>query len=557
MTARRSWRAVANGIVLTWLLVLPLRAAPPGELCLADGSGLRVADARLLDGLGPYRAPPVSKNAEAQRYFEQGMVVGWGFNFAEAVRSFRAAVARDPDCAACRWGIAWALGPSINHEVVAADLPAIRDALLQARVYASDARTRALVESLSLRFPAQGTTLAAADEQRYADAMVALAGRYPADADIAILAAEALLTAHSYDWWRSDGAPQPWTPQILGLLERALALAPDHVGAHHYRIHLYDESPTPQRAVESAQRLPQLAPGVGHLVHMPSHTWLRLGRYHDAVLANRDAIAADERYAAATRADAAYIAGYALHNRHFLWTAALWSGESQAARAAAELLATTAARWPGEDLTAGTRQHLQAAPWLTEVRFGRWDEILARQRDAQEGVYLRGIAAYAQGTARARRGDVAGAQRELRAVKGAQRQVRAEALKIKGINSADDLLAVAADLLQADIAAARGDRAAAVRAARRAVTREDKLGADEPPVWPIPARHRLGAALLAAGQPAQAAAVYRDDLKEHPANAPALLGLAAARQQLGQTTDAERLRAEAAAAWRYADVPLP
>ena len=350
---------------LAYLLLLPslvASALPANELCLSDARGLKITDARLFEGVGSYRAPRVSDHPEAQRYFEQGLVFGWGFNFAESARSFRAATLRDPDCAMCRWGIAWAVGPSINHDMDAADMPIARDAIVQARAYATDPRTRELVAALALRYADGAATVADADAVRYAEALVALAERRSNDADIAVLAAEALMTAHAYDWWRADGTAQPWTPRIAALLDRALALAPDHPGAHHYRIHLYDESRTPAAALASAERLPAIAPGVGHLVHMPSHVYLRLGRYHDAVGSNQAAVTADQRYATATIADRAYAAGYALHNQHFLWASALWSGESQVALDTAKAMAATVASWPDLQIDAGTRQHLLATP---------------------------------------------------------------------------------------------------------------------------------------------------------------------------------------------------
>ena len=545
---------------LVFFLLLPSLAAgarPANELCLSDARGLKVTDARLFDGVGSYRAPRVSDHPEAQRYFEQGLVFGWGFNFAEAARSFRAATVRDPDCAMCRWGIAWAVGPSINHDMDAADMPIARDAIVQARVYAADSRTRELVEAMALRYAGGATSVDDAAAIRYAEAMVALAGRRSNDADIAVFAAEALMTAHAYDWWRADGTAQPWTPRIAALLDRALALAPDHPGAHHYRIHLYDESRTPAAALVSAQRLPAIAPGVGHLVHMPSHVYLRLGRYHDAVLANQAAVSADQRYATATIADRAYAAGYALHNQHFLWASALWSGESQVALDTAKAMAATVAGWPDLQIDAGTRQHLLATPWFTLVRFGRWNDILLATMDSNAGPYLRGVTAYARGTAYAHQGKRARAEQELTALRAARRQASAQKLEIKQTNRAGDLLAVAEALLRADIAAARGSRAEAVRHARIAVAREDRLASDEPPAWQIPARHRLGQALLQAGQARAALAVFEADLERHPANAVALAGRAESERRLGNAAGADALIVQARTAWSHADVPLP
>jgi len=544
-----------------WLLAafllcpsLALGAPPAGEICLSDARGLKVADARLFDGTGAYRAPRVSADAQAQRFFEQGMVFGWGFNFAEAARSFRAAALRDPACALCRWGIAWTVGPNINADMAAADLPVARDALVQARVHANDARTRELVTALATRLPAKGETIGAADAQRYSEAMIALADRWPDDADLAVLAAEALMTEHSYDWWRVDGAPQPWTPRIVSLLDRAVRLAPEHPGAHHYRIHLYGESRTPEAALGSADRIASIAPGVGHLVHMPAHIYIRVGRYHDAVLANIAAVDADRRYAALTQPDPQYVAGYAVHNQHFLWAAALWSGESAIAASTADAVAEAARS--SERVDAGTRQHLMGMPWLTDVRFARWDAVLARTVPG-EGAYLKGIAAFARGTAYARTADPARAERELTALRAARRTSAAHKWMIKNTNRAADVLALSEDLLRAEIASARGRAAQAVRHASRAVKREQALQVDEPPVWPLPALQTLGRMQLAAGAPGAALDAYRRDLQLHPENAYSLRGSAEVERRTGQSSRADATLARAQAAWKHADVPLP
>ena len=538
------------------LLLLPALAlaAPPVELCLSDARGLKVADAQLFDGTGSYRAPKVSTDPQAQRYFEQGMVFGWGFNFPEAARSFRAAALRDPQCALCRWGIAWAVGPNINSDLEPPELPIARDALVQARVYATDARALALVTALSGRFPVKGETIGKAEARRYSEAMVALADSRPNDADVAVLAAEALMTEHSYDWWRVDGTAQPWTPRIVALLDRAVRLVPDHPGAHHYRIHLYGESHTPAAAMNSADRMAAIAPGVGHLVHMPAHIYVRVGRYHDAVLANVAAVEADRRYAALTQPDPQYVAAYVVHNQHFLWASALWSGESALALRTAELIAEAATA--SERLDAGTRQHLMGLPWLTAVRFARWDAILARPVP-REGPYLQGLAAYARGTAHAGAGDVVQAQRELTALHAARRTAGARKLKIKNANRAADVLALAESLLRSELASARRAWPEAVRHAQSAVKRERALESDEPAVWPIPALEWLGRVQLQANAPRAALDAYQRDLANHPANGYSLAGSAEAQRRLGQTALAEQSLAQARVAWSHADMPLP
>jgi hypothetical protein len=538
------------------LLLLPalVLAAPPAELCLSDARGLKVADARLFDGTGSYRAPKVSSDPQVQRYFEQGMVFGWGFNFPEAARSFRAATLRDPECALCRWGIAWAVGPNINSDMEPPELPIARDALVQARIYATDARALALVTAMSSRFPVKGETIGKSEARRYSEAMVALAESRPDDADLAVLAAEALMTEHSYDWWRADGSAQPWTTRIVALLDRAARQVPDHPGAHHYRIHLYGESRMPVAAIDSADRLAALAPGVGHLVHMPAHIYVRVGRYRDAVLANIAAVDADRRYAALTQPDPQYVAGYVVHNQHFLWAAALWSGESALALRTAEPIAEAAAA--SERLDAGTRQHLMGLPWLTDVRFARWDAILARPVP-REGPYLQGLAAYARGAAYARTGDVVHAQSELTALRAARRTAGARKLKIKNANRAADVLALAESLLRSELAGARRAWSEAVRHAQNAVKRELALESDEPAVWPIPALEWLGRAQLQANAPRAALDAYRRDLANHPANAYSLAGSAEAQRRLGETALAEQSLTQARVAWSHADMPLP
>jgi tetratricopeptide (TPR) repeat protein len=385
-----------------------------------------------------------------------------------------------------------------------------------------------------------------------------LAARYPDDADIAVLAAEAIMNAHPYDYWRADGSAQPWTPEAVALLDRATRLAPDHPGAHHYRIHLYEASTTPAKALASADRIGALAPAVGHLVHMPSHIYLRLGRYHDAVLANRAAVESDREYLAAVKANPTYAADYVPHNIHFLWASALWSGESQVALQAAEELARAADRLPQEAGRRGTRQHFQAAPWLTLVRYRQWDALLARPLPrASDAPYLTGLVHFARGMAYAATGDLEAARAQAEGLRVMERRAAEQKLKVKNINPAADLLAIARSLLASELALARGARAEAVRNAAAAVAAEDRLEIDEPPAWQVPARHALGRALLASGRAQAARAVFLEDLARHPENAVALSGLAAAERWLGRNDAAEALARRASVAWSRADTPLP
>jgi tetratricopeptide (TPR) repeat protein len=502
----------------------PNNAARAAAVCTVDVGVLPVSKARLL-AFGNYRGPPASQNVEAQRFFDQGLVFGWGFNFPEAARSFRASAQFDPECALCRWGIAWALGPSINHDMQPADVPMALDAIVQARAAsASGSRERALIDALATRYSARSGADTNQLSLSYATAMGALAIRYDDDADIAVLAAEAVMNAHAYDYWRVDGRPQAWTRQIIAWLERALALAPAHPGAHHYRIHLFEDSPHPDRASASAEQLGALAPIVGHLVHMPSHIFFRLGRYREAVATNNAAVKADHEYAAATGARSSY----ALHNLHFLWASALWSGDSDTAVRAADQLAIAAALAPADDVHDGTRQHFLAAPMLTQVRLHRWNPSVDV---ADAGPYLRGVTQFARGMGYAAHGDISEARSELELLQRSSRAVRNVDLKIKGINRSSDVLAVARLQLQSAIATARGVHGDAVRFARAAVAAEDRLARDDPPVWPLPSRHMLGDALLRANRAAEAQKVFSADLQRYPRNCVALAGLAVAERK--------------------------
>ena len=556
-------RRVALALAITYVGFASANetARPLGAsaMCLNDTGALPTASAPLLP-IGAYRGPRASSNDRAQRLFDQGLVFGWGFNFAEAARSFRAATLADLDCAMCRWGIAWALGPSINHDMSPSDLPIARDAIAQARAYAPDkaSRERRLIDALALRYR-DGPKVR--DEQRardYAAAMRRLAHAWPADADVAVLAAEAMMNAQPYDYWSASGsAPRAWTREIVSLLDRALRLAPDHPGAHHYRIHLYEDSAHPERALASADKLGAIAPAVGHLVHMPSHVYMRVGRYHDAVLVNRAAVAADREYLAAVHANPTYAADYVPHNVHHLWAAALISGESKAARIAADELASAGRALPDVPRSEGVRQHFAAGPWLTEVRFRRWDDVLDRGLAAGDSEpYLAGLQHFSRGMAFVGKDDRASAQREADALQESHRAARERGLNVKGINSATALLEVARLQLAAQIAFARGDLTGSARHARAAVAAEDALAADEPPAWQVPSRHQLGRVLLARGQAREARDVYRADLLRHPESAVALAGLAAAERLLGNATRAAALESRAQSAWQHADVAL-
>ena len=514
--------------------------------------------APLLSGLASPAVPKASDRAPAQRYFAQGMALAWGFNPAEAARSFAAATEADPRCVLCWWGLAWSLGPTINADMDAAAAPRVRDALARARVLAPQAsrRDRALVDALAARHPSADDP-AAIDEAAYAERMRKLARDHPRDADIAMLAAEAVMNLHPYDWWDRDGRPRPWTQYIRAELARAIALSPAHPGANHYWIHLIEASPRPGDALASADRLATLVPGSGHLLHMPAHIYMRTGRYGDAIAANERSIAADARYLGEVDAQGAYRVGYVAHNHHFLWAAAAMTGRGAAALAAARA-AFPAACGPGRtDRSTGILQHYYVLPVFTLVRFGRWREILEETLppDVDEP-YPLAIWHYARGTAFAKTGQAAAARRELAAVERLAADPRLAQAKIKNINAAEALVRIARLTLGADIALAEARPADAVAALAEATAIEDGLAYDEPHLWLAPTRHALGAALLAAGRAADAERVYREDLAHYPDNGWSLAGLAQAQRRQGHAAAAEATQRRFEAAWRNADMAL-
>ena len=544
----------AGAIIAGALLSVAVLAHAPDPAPAARNA----VPARLLEGMGGYRFDIAASDPLAQRYFDQGIVLAWGFNFAEAERSFIEAARLEPDCAICWWGAAYARGPSINHDMDPAALAAARAHIRRATqlLPRASARQRALIEALGKRYAAGAKRPGAPDDSAYVRAMRAVYQRHPDDTDVLTLLADALMVPHGRDFWTRSGAPRPWTHEILGLLERALALAPDHPGANHYYVHVLEDSPYPERARESAQRLQTIAPGVAHLVHMPAHVLLRLGDYAGAAQANRNAIAADRAYLATTDADPAYVAGYVEHNYHFLWYASLMAGDSHSAMAAAQELARYAGSDAAAGIARGTRQHFLALPLYTMVRFGQWQAILDAPRPAPASAYADGVWRYARGMALLRTGQ-AGPAGEERARLGEEwRRAQRDRAALKNVIPLAKLLAIPARLLEAELAAAAGDFERSIERAREAVRIESALEADEPPAWHMPSRHTLGARLLEAGRAEEAERVYRDDLGVHPENGWSLAGLAASLERQGKSAAADEVRARLGRAWASADVAI-
>ncbi|WP_437692014.1 hypothetical protein [Sorangium sp. So ce176] len=527
-------------------------AEPPPGL---ETPGAPDAEALPLFGdIGSLRHPVTTSSQIAQRYFDQGLRLVYAFNHDEAKRAFQEAARLDPGLAMARWGVALTLGPNINLPAAPARERAAFEAIEEARALAASVseRERAYIEALATRHAAAPGGDRGALDRAYAGAMRELARRYPDDLDASVLFAEALMDLRPWDLWTLDGRPQPGTEEIVLTLERVLQRDPEHTGANHYLIHALEASPAPERALPSAERLAGLAPGAGHLVHMPSHIFFRVGRYADASDANERAAAVDRRYIRARRPEGVYPMMYFPHNLHFLSVSAGMEGRGAVAlRAARELVAEV----PDQHVQhMPTLEMFRPAPLFALVRFGRWDEILAEPAPPPEQRYTTGIWRYARGRALASRGRPDDAAREAAALRAMSSEGAGDVTI--GMNSAKDLLEIAALVLESQIASERGETGAAIGMLEAAARVEDTLRYFEPPDWPEPVRHTLGAALLKAGRPRDAEAVYREDLRRNPDNGWSLCGLEQSLRAQGREEEADAAHARFERAWARADVRL-
>lgn len=513
--------------------------------------------APLLEGMGALHHEITTDVPMAQRFFNQGLVLSYAFNHAEAERSFREAARLDSECAMCYWGIALVLGPNTNATMDPENVPPAYAALQQARHYADGAseKEQAYIEALSARYAEQPPEDRSSLDQAYADAMRDVAQRYPDDMDALTLFAEALMDTTPWDYWTDDGAPKEKTKEILATLETVMERAPEHPGANHLYIHAV-EAVHPQRGVAAADRLGDLVPGAGHLVHMPGHIYIRVGRYHDASLANEQAIAADESYTTQCHAQGMYPLVYMPHNHHFLWAASTMEGRSEVALRAAEHMAAHQDQKKMREAGYETLQHYWITPLYALTRFGKWDEILRTLAPEEDLVYPTGVWHYAQGMAFTRKGQLDKAVQELEALQAIAANPVLESVTVWDLNTTAHLMKIATEVLAGELAAAQGDYDRAIAHLQAGVSLEDALNYDEPSPWYHPVRQILGAVLLKAGQPAEAEKVYRADLEIFPKNGWSLYGLEQSLKTQEKTEEAKIVKAQFEEAWTYADVVL-
>jgi tetratricopeptide (TPR) repeat protein len=508
----------------------------------------------LYDNLGEYHRSIDTDEELAQSYFDQGLRLQYAFNHAEAIRSYREAVRLDPTCAMCWWGIALALGPNINAPMDPVAGAEAWSAITKAQDLATGgpAAEQALIGALAQRYAADPVAERPPLDSAYAKAMGVVSTSFPDDPDALTLYGASLMNLSPWFYWTGDYGnrePRPDTPTMLSSFERALALNPDHPGACHYYIHSV-EAAYPEKAVECADHLARLMPGAGHLVHMPGHIYIRVGRYADAVTQNEHAVHADETYIQDQRPGGLYPTAYYPHNYHFMWFAATMAGMSEKALYAARQVA------PKVPLEVAKQiywiQNVLVLPQLAMVTFGDWEGVLAEPMPPAELHNATAMAHYSRGIAFAATGRAAEAEAELEAVRRIATDIGAN----DESEGPEIVVAIAGHALAGEIALRTGDPQTAVRHLEVAAGLEDGMLYDEPPVWYYPVRHSLGRALLEAGQPIEAERCYREDLLRFPANGWSLIGLANALEAQGRNTEADEVREDFRAAWSAADIEV-
>src|SRR5688572_18568474 len=514
------------------------------------------AATELHPGLGDYHFPITTTNADAQVYFDQGIRLLYGFNHDEAARYFRRAAELDPQAPMPYWGIALSIGPNYNDTAVdAARAQATYDAVKTAQLRAANAseRERDYIAAIAKRYPSPEP---ASDwlgfHREYSEAMRAMAAKYPDDVDAATQFAESLMMLRPWQLWTSEGEPAPGTLELVAALESVLRRDPNHPGANHFYIHAVEASRNLERAIPSAMRLMTLTPGAGHLVHMPGHIFLQTGDFDLAADTNVNASGADRAFIERTGATGVYPLMYWTHNIHFIAYARAQQGRyEEAKKAADEMLANVGDGDREMQMLEGFRLY----PLMVDLRFHRWDTLLAVPEPDKERLLSHAFWRYARAMALGSQGKARDATAEQRRFERERTSVPPEGLYIIN-NKALDLLTFAAATLDAQIAAARGDRAGAIAAWRSAVALDDTLQYDEPPAWFYTVRQSLGAELLRAGQHAEAEREFREALSTRPRDGRLLFGLWQTLLAQGRTNEGLLVEQQFERAWQDATVPL-
>jgi tetratricopeptide (TPR) repeat protein len=504
----------------------------------------------MMTGLGDLHHPVSTRNAGAQAFFDQGLRLIYAFNHDEAARSFQQAAELDPKLAIAYWGIAEAIGPNYNDPASEDRLKQAHEAIQKAVDLSSNASEaeRGYIFAMAKRFPADPKADLRKAAEEYRDAMREVVKNYPDDPDAATLFAESGMDLHPWGLWHRDGTPEEGTEEVVATLESVIKRDPNHLGALHYYIHAVEASNSPERALAAANRLASLAPAAGHIVHMPAHVYIRTGDYAAAVKTNEEAAAVDREYIQRSGAQGIYPMMYYSHNLHFIAMCSAMTGDYPESRKAAEMLAAHVG--PAvKDMP--PLEGFMTIPMAVNVRFHKWDAILAMKPPDAEMKTTVGFWHFARGMALAGKGKISEAEAEYKIVAEAEKATPPDAIFNMPINNkTKDILKIAENVLGAQVALAKKDNAAAAEMLREAVAVQDTLRYGEPPDWFFPVRESLGGVLLTSGDAKGAEQVFRDDLAKNPRNPRSLFGLHRALKAQDRNSDAWFVEQEFRKAWK-------
>jgi len=515
----------------------------------------KAKSATLMTGYGNWHHPVSTKNAQAQAFFDQGLRQIYAFNHDEAARSFQRAAELDPKLAMAYWGIAEAVGPNYNDPASEDRFAQAHAAIAKAETLAAEASEsdKAYIAALAKRFPSDPKADLRAASEQYRDAMRDVVKRFPDDLDAATLFAESGMNLHPWGLWHTDGTPEQGTEEIVATLESVIRREPNHLGAIHYYIHTVEASNSPERALAGANRLAQLAPAAGHIVHMPAHIYIRTGDYQAALQTNQKAALADQAYIKTGAAEGIYSMMYYSHNLHFIAMAAAMNGNYLESRRGAQLLAANVGPHVKEMPPLGG---FMTVPLAVEVRFHKWNEILKTPQPDPSMQTATVFWHFARGLALAGTGKLDEAEAEHKIAAEAEEKTPPDAIFQMPINNkTKDILKIAENVLGAKISLAKNDMDATVNQLRIAVATQDLLKYDEPQDWFYPVRESLGAVLLKIGDNAGAEEVFRADLERNPRNPRSLFGLEQALKAMDKAYDAGFVRQQFDANWKGATRP--
>jgi len=508
------------------------------------------ASITLVTGLGDLHHPVSTQNLDAQKFFDQGLRFIYAFNHDEAVRSFQHAAELDPKLAMAYWGVAEAVGPNYNDPADPDRYKKAHDATQKAVDLSADATPseQAYIQAMAKRFPADPNSDLKKAAEEYRDAMRQVSRQFPDDLDAATLFAESGMNLHPWGLWHQDGTPEAGTEEIVATLESVMKRDPNHLGAIHYYIHAVEASNNPERALAGANKLASLAPGAGHIVHMPAHIYIRTGDYEAAVKTNEQAAEVDRAYLKATGEQGIYPMMYYSHNLHFVAMCGAMNGRYAEARKNADLLAANVGPHVKE---MPPLEGFMTIPMAVEVRFHHWNEILKMPAPDPAMKTATVFWHFSRGLALAGTGKISEAEVEYKIVSAAEAATPPDAIFQMPINNkAKDIMKIAENVLGAKIAVAKNDNAGAISLLRDAVTIQDKLNYGEPPDWFYPVRENLGGALLMSGDAAGAERVFRDDLDRNPRNPRSLFGLQQSLLQQKRDYDAGFVQKQFDDSWK-------